>query len=45
MNVNQNRGFEWPKAQRTDIVCLADVEKESAFENENCERNFGSFKN
>ena len=29
MNVNQNRRFEWPKAQRTDIVCLADVAKES----------------
>ena len=38
MNVNQNRSFEWPKAQRTDIVCLADVAKESVFENENCER-------
>lgn len=34
MNVNQNRRFEWPKAQRTDIVCLADVAKESVFENE-----------
>ena len=38
MNVNQNRSFEWPKAQRTDIVCLADFAKESVFENENCER-------
>ena len=26
------------------IVCLADVTKESVFESENCERNFGSFK-
>lgn len=44
MNVNENRRFEWPKAQRTDIVYLTDVAKEFAFENEKCERNFGSFK-